>query len=262
MKRHYWQYLIDSAGNAVGGARIHLFLATTSNYAWIQQTEIEVTYTTTELTEILTDDDGFFHFWVSDDAESPTYGYQTTQKFRIEYSKAGLVSGEVDDVQIIWGGTDGKVKIDVNDDLEYLEEKFVAGDNITITPSAGQLIITGDYGGSNNTFTFNSVGVSGSSSITTDLDFCNRCLVYKINIEEMLGLITSYDFIIYSNDTYSDDDVLYKLEDVDATEIWIDKSPFYYLDDNLNSKLYLKIINNDISDAIFNFTISSEVFAP
>jgi hypothetical protein len=142
MKRHYWQYVIDSAGNAVGGARIHLFLATTNTYAWIQQTETAVVYTTTELTEILTDNDGFFHFWLSDDTENSTYGYPTTQKFRIEYSKPGLVSGEVDNIQIIWGGTDGKVKIDVDDDLDFLAQKIVAGFGITITPSAGQLVIS------------------------------------------------------------------------------------------------------------------------
>lgn len=143
MKRHYWQYLIDSAGNAVEGARINVFKAGTSTYANIQTSEAALTYSTTEFTEILTDEDGFFDFWISDDTTSPTYGYAVDQKFDISFSKAGYTTGLIEDVQIVWGGAgDGKVKVNDEDTTaDYLEEKLLAGNNINISPSGEQLVI-------------------------------------------------------------------------------------------------------------------------
>jgi hypothetical protein len=142
MKRHYWQYLIDSAGNAVSGARIHVFLANSSNYANIYLTE-EGSPVTSELTEILTDTDGFFDFWLSDLISSPEYGYSSSQRFKLTWSKPGLVTGGLNNVDIIWGGSGGdKVKINEDDTTaDYLENKLLAGNNIAISPSGEQLVI-------------------------------------------------------------------------------------------------------------------------
>lgn len=142
MKRHYWQYLIDSAGNSIADASIKVFLSGTNTYAYIQTSESAETYLSSEYVDLVTDEKGFFEFWISDLVESPTYGYGITQKFRIAFSKAGYVSDYIDNVQIIWGGTDGKVKLDVNDPLGYLAEKIVGGHNLSVTPSAGQLIVS------------------------------------------------------------------------------------------------------------------------
>lgn len=141
MKRHYWQYLIDSAGNAVSGARVHVFLANSVTYANVYLTEAG-SPVTTEHTEILTDVDGMFDFWIADLDTSPTYGYAHTQRFKLTWSKAGLVTGGMDYIDIVWPSDTFKVKLEDSDTEDFLSQKIVAGFGITVTPSAGQLVIS------------------------------------------------------------------------------------------------------------------------
>ena len=349
MKRHYWQYLIDSAGNAVEGARIHVYLAGSSTYANIYTTESGEPVTT-EFTEILTDNNGYFDFWMADLTTSPLYGYSHTQRFTITWSKPGLVSGGISNIDIIYptlassllqlgtlnetlsveasateyfeisdfcnralvyeldisstsedydfdleffrNGTYSSSQLqykienitnDFNDKLPFYlrditnEQKLWA--KITNYSNAVEINLklyyeefspqeiigfdgSGAGGSSKEIYNFTDIEVSGGESKTFELsDFCNRALVYYISIEEVLGLITSYDFKIYSNDNYSDDDILYSLEDVDAATIWIDRAPFYYEDENVESRLYLKVTNTDIETMNLSVIIKAEVFA-
>jgi hypothetical protein len=133
MKRHYWQYLIDSAGNAVADARINVYLAGGITYANVYTTE-SGSPVTTEFTEILSGSDGMFDFWIDNVIDNPTYGYPVTQRFKITWSKAGLVTGGIDNLDIIWSqNSDYKVKVIEDDTENFLSNKLLAGFGIAIT---------------------------------------------------------------------------------------------------------------------------------
>jgi len=264
MKRHYWQYLIDSTGNAVEGAKIHVFLANTSNYAYIQLTEAATSYITSETANILTDSDGFFHFWISDEEESITNGYATTQKFDITFSREGYVSGIIEDVQIIWGGgSDEKVKINEEDTAaDYLEEKIVAGDNITVQVSGDQIVITGlPQAPSTEVLSFTTT-LSAPATASTEFDvssFCNRCLVYKFVIS-VSGITLPYDVRIYEKDTFLTDDMVYELIEVSPATTFTDRLPFFLRDLDSTEELHIKIVNTDTNPGSFDITINAEKF--
>jgi hypothetical protein len=229
MKRHYWQYLIDSAGNAVEGAKISVLLAGTTTYANIQLTEGVTTYTTTEFTDILTDEKGFFEFWLSDLTTSPTNGYDVNQKFDIRFSKAGLTSGIIEDVQIIWAeGT-----------------------------AAGTTDIT---------FTESGLTVPASSSVDFTLsDFLNRGLCSYLKIEETGGLVTgTYDVALCNDDTFTitPAGANYIAEAIDPASDYEDYEVFFVKDTTLAEKLFVRLTNNDVTNiAVFTITLQCEKFA-
>jgi hypothetical protein len=239
MKRHYWQYLIDSAGNPVADAKINVYLAGTLNYANIYTTETG-TKVTTEHTDILTASDGMFDFWIDNIIDNPTYGYAHTQRFKITWSKDGMTTGGIDNVDIVWIVPDGKVKIDEDDDnSDYLENKIIAGDNITVTVSGEQIVLDGTVSGSsddNFNYTF-TVGASATETFELE-DFCNRCLVYNCVITPSVSG-SNFDFEIYRDDSFVT--IQYALEAVNTT--LTDDLPFYLKDYDFEEKLYVKIIN-------------------
>lgn len=98
MRSHFWQYLINNEGVPVGDASIKVYEAGTSTpvYVYLQENGGSPTNSTPQTT---TDSDtGLFEFWIAD--ESDTYGYSTTQKFKIEWSKTGMNTGSINNVDI------------------------------------------------------------------------------------------------------------------------------------------------------------------
>ena len=261
MKRHYWQFLIDSAGNCIEGANIHVFLAGTNDYAWIFKEE-NGTPITTELDPIVSDSKGFFDFWIANDTDDPTYGYSTKQRFDITYNKTGYTTGTIKNVDILFGGGEGggKVKLNASDSLDYLPNKLIAGENVTVEVSGSQMVVSGQPSSSTKIFT-TSVNVNGLTTTTFNLsNFANRILIYKISIS-VNGITTNYDFKIYEKDTFLSTDLLYELISVSPTTIFIDRLPFFYCDLDLTNELHLLITNADSNTGTFNIEVIGEKFA-
>ncbi len=98
--RIFWQYLVDQTGIPISGATINVYLAGTSTYAYIRYPSKTSSFNTTANVSITTDSSGKFYFYVADKAESSTYGYEYNQEFKVTWAKAGIDSGEIDNVQI------------------------------------------------------------------------------------------------------------------------------------------------------------------
>ena len=98
MRVHFWQFIRDDAGAPVGGADVSVYLAGTVSPATIYTDEIGG-QTISITPQIKTNSAGFFEFWVGDDTE--TYGYPITQKFKIGWDKAGVISSSIDYVSIV-----------------------------------------------------------------------------------------------------------------------------------------------------------------
>src|SRR5574343_2103 len=224
MKRHYWQYLIDGSGNAVEGARIHVFLANSNVYAWIYTSGFG-SPTTTEFTEIVTDSNGYFDFWIATKVDSVVYGYENTNRFRITWSKAGLLSGGLADVDIVWGGTDGSGVLSINKEYE--------SDSLVVNKS------------SYTSFTLN----------TNSLRF----LVYRLEVEAS-GITDLYDIEFWNSDYTV---LFYQATNISPLTNWIDIYPFYYIDDLSNGDMYCKIRNTDSTNqGNFVINLSYEEFSP
>jgi hypothetical protein len=221
MKRHYWQFLIDSSGNAVEGAKINVFLAGTSNYAWVY-TEEAGTPTTTEFTDILTDVNGMFDFWIENKISDLTYGYDSTQRFTITWAKAGLLSGGMPNIDIIYGGG-------------------------------------GSAGGGNGEFVSGTINIAAGGYVEFELaPPLIRALVYYLKVEPS-GLADLYDIEFYDS-TYTE--LLYQATNLSFASDWIDRFPFYLIDDLEDGKVYGKIRNTDaVNSGSFVITMKYERFA-
>jgi len=90
-RSHYWQYILNSEGQPVESVSITLYLAGTTTTARVYSSETGGT-PSSAAPQATTDTDGFFEFWVSNDSDDPTYGYATTQKFKIMWEKSGIIS--------------------------------------------------------------------------------------------------------------------------------------------------------------------------
>lgn len=98
-RTHYWQYLADGNGVPIEGARIYVYLARTVDLAHLSITETSAV-TNAAITPILTDSNGYFHFFMLDTAESEVYGYEPSQRFKVVWVKNGITPGAVDDIEI------------------------------------------------------------------------------------------------------------------------------------------------------------------
>lgn len=96
---HYWQYIVDEEGTPLDGVEISFKLSGTETFASIFLNPTTGAITTTENAQLKTDENGFFEFWVGDPWEAEG-GYQHTQKFRLQWYKAGIIAGEIDPVDI------------------------------------------------------------------------------------------------------------------------------------------------------------------
>ena len=97
---HYWQYIVDEEGSPLDSVEIRFYLSdqpTVEASIFLNPTTGAVT--TTSGKDLKTNADGFFEFWIGDEWEIEG-GYSFTQKFRLEWYKAGIVAGAIDPVDI------------------------------------------------------------------------------------------------------------------------------------------------------------------
>lgn len=97
---HYWQYIVDEEGSPLDSVEIRFYLSdqpTVEANIFLNPTTGAIT--TTSQADLKTDANGFFEFWVGDPWEVEG-GYLHTQKFRLEWYKAGIIAGYIDPVDI------------------------------------------------------------------------------------------------------------------------------------------------------------------
>jgi len=94
----YWAYLLNEEGQPIQGANVSIYEAGTENAVsiYIDESLPDIIDTSPQLT---TNEDGYFEFWIGDTDE--TYGYSSTQKFKINWNKQGITHGYNDYISII-----------------------------------------------------------------------------------------------------------------------------------------------------------------
>jgi len=97
---HYWQYIVDSEGRPLEGVEIRFYLNDNPS----QEADIFInpaigSPTTTSEGDVKTDGNGYFEFWVGDEFE-PLGGYVSTQKFRLTWQRAGILLGQVNNIDL------------------------------------------------------------------------------------------------------------------------------------------------------------------
>lgn len=97
---HYWQYVVDEDGRPLEGVNIRIYLNDNPN------TEADIfthpylgSPTKSSITDLESDGNGYFEFWVGDEFET-LGGYSSTQKFRLTWQRAGILLGEIDNIDI------------------------------------------------------------------------------------------------------------------------------------------------------------------
>lgn len=96
---HYWQYIADEEGRPIPNVAVSFYLKGTETLANIYANTSVAHTTTTAILDLKTDANGYFEFWVGDKWES-SGGYDTDQRFRIEWYKAGIIRGEIDNIDL------------------------------------------------------------------------------------------------------------------------------------------------------------------
>lgn len=97
---HYWQYIVDEEGRPLENVDVRFYLADDpTEEAEIFTHESLGGPTTTSSANIQTDGNGFFEFWVGDEFEL-LGGYTATQKFKLTWQRAGILFGEIDQIDV------------------------------------------------------------------------------------------------------------------------------------------------------------------
>ena len=94
---HQWQFLLNEVGEPISNADISVYLAGTTTPVTIYTDEFS-NNTVSTAPQLKTLSNGYFEFWIADKNE--TFGYETTQKFKIKWEKTGIARGEVDFIDI------------------------------------------------------------------------------------------------------------------------------------------------------------------
>lgn len=97
---HYWQFIVDEEGRPLESVDIRFLLSDEPT----QEAEIFTHNslggpTTTSSANIQTDGNGFFEFWIGDEFEL-LGGYVATQKFLLTWQRAGILFGQIDDIDV------------------------------------------------------------------------------------------------------------------------------------------------------------------
>lgn len=96
-RKHWWSFLVNEEGQPINNASVSIFLAgsTTSATVYLDEFSSESKSTAPQVT---TNSNGYFEFWLPDPSSSN--GYSATQKFKIEWNKAGIEYGFIDYVDV------------------------------------------------------------------------------------------------------------------------------------------------------------------
>lgn len=97
---HYWQYIVDEEGRPLEDVNIRVYLNDNPTVeADIFTNAVAGSPTTSSEADLETDENGFYEFWIGDAFET-LGGYGSTQKFRITWDRAGILIGELDNIDI------------------------------------------------------------------------------------------------------------------------------------------------------------------
>lgn len=203
MKRHYWQFLINSDGTPISGARIHVFKSdavskstieasaesggiltdiSLNAYAYVGDTYSKTVpnYDTTDNLNIQSGTDGYFEFWVSDKGEEEglAKGYETDQLFTIAIVKDGFDTLAIDYINLF----PISYEVEETDTSSTIKNKLVSNRMISLLVSHR----TSDW--TSNPHDIESADL-GATSGESDWDSRNK-------------LISNHDFFNY-NEAYS-----------------------------------------------------------
>jgi len=96
-RRHYWQFLVTDEGNPIENAEITIYIAGTSDPAYVYTDEIGGIATNTA-PQTYTSRKGYFEFWIADTTEAN--GYFFDQKFKIGWKSPGVSAGYIDYIDV------------------------------------------------------------------------------------------------------------------------------------------------------------------
>ncbi len=97
---HFWQYIVDSEGRPMENIEVRFYL----NDNPAEEAEIFThpsigTPVTSTESDLSTNGNGYFEFWVGDEFES-LGGYVSTQKFRLVWERAGILLGQINNIDV------------------------------------------------------------------------------------------------------------------------------------------------------------------
>jgi hypothetical protein len=98
-RKHYWQYLLDKEGVPITDVNVYVYLTSSESYVAFSETE-GGSLTTNEYTDITTDYNGKFSFWLADNISDPVSGYSPDQRFRFKFVKTGVINTYLEDFEI------------------------------------------------------------------------------------------------------------------------------------------------------------------
>lgn len=99
MRVHFWQYIVNDTGEPLGNVNVRVYLSnspTTEAQIFVHPTA--GISTTSSVTSLTTDANGFVECWFGDLFE--TDGYPPSQKFKVSWSRVGLSDGYIDNIDI------------------------------------------------------------------------------------------------------------------------------------------------------------------
>jgi len=123
---HFWHYVLNEEGVPISDVYINLYLNDDpTTEARIYLTETGSSYTTSSVAEIQTDSNGFFEFWLANEWEDGGYPY--TQEFRLEWYKAGIAPGVIQNINpwpnaFSWENTN--IGADVSDKNKFISDFY------------------------------------------------------------------------------------------------------------------------------------------
>ena len=116
---HYWQFLLNKEGQPIPDANISVYLAGTEISANVYFDEFGSNYSNTP-PQIITNNMGYFEFWIGDASEE--FGYSKGQKFKIEWEKPGVALGQIDWIDIF----PHVIEVDETDKFSNTKDKLIS----------------------------------------------------------------------------------------------------------------------------------------
>ena len=116
---HYWQFLINKEGQPIPDANISVCLAGTDTPAYVYFDEFG-SNSSNVTPQVITNNMGYFEFWIGDDSEE--YGYQKGQKFKIEWEKPGVALGSIDWIDVF----PHVIEVDETDQTSNAKNKVIS----------------------------------------------------------------------------------------------------------------------------------------
>ena len=100
MRVHFWQYIVNDEGEPLENVNVRIYKADSpDDEANIFTHPSTGTYTQSSVALLTTDGNGFFECWFGDELEG-IGGYSASQRFKLEWERAGLSNGYVDNINV------------------------------------------------------------------------------------------------------------------------------------------------------------------